>query len=78
MIVQNAGGGSTTQALDGVATAATLGGFYDADDSPGAKAARVKAQTMNADAQKRYANTSHIAQALLLWPIKITTLIQLS
>ena len=66
LIVQNAGGGSTTQALDGVATAATLGGFYDADDSPGAKAARVdQAQTMNADAQKRYANTSHIAQGAI-------------
>jgi hypothetical protein len=35
---------------------ATLGGFYDADDSPGAQASFVdQQQTMNRDAQKRYA-----------------------
>jgi hypothetical protein len=66
LIVQNAGGGSTTQALDGVATAGTLAGLWDANDSPGAKASRVdQAQTMNADAQKRYANTSSIAQGAI-------------
>jgi len=37
-------------------SAATMGGFYDVDDSPGAQAGRFDMwSTMNSDAQKRYA-----------------------
>lgn len=49
-------GGGYYNSADKAITMGTLGGFYDVDDSPGAQASFVdQAQTMNRDAQKRYA-----------------------
>ena len=57
---------SNGEGPDTPATMATLSGFYDADDSPAAKAKRLdQAVTMNRDNQKKYANTSHIAQGAI-------------
>lgn len=51
---------------DTPATMATLSGYYSPDDSHGAQAARFDRNvTMNRDAQKKYANTSHIAQGAI-------------
>ena len=60
-LVVNEGGGKGKSpyytAADKAMTYATMGGFYDADDSPAAQASFVdQQQTMNRDAQKRYAN----------------------
>ena len=62
---QGDGGSSLTGALDGAATAATLGGLWDVDDSPAKQAGFVDLHnTLNADAQKKwddpftYANTA--------------------
>tara|TARA_B100001559_G_scaffold269941_1_gene237706 strand:- start:1866 stop:2720 length:855 start_codon:yes stop_codon:yes gene_type:complete len=53
---------SNGEGPDTPATMATLAGYYAPDDSHGAQAARLdRNQTLNADAQKRYQNTSHIA-----------------
>jgi len=58
--VYNSNGGDGL--TDTPASMATLAGFYAPDDSPGATAARLDMhQTMNRDAQKKYADTSHIA-----------------
>ena len=52
--------------MDGVGTAGTLAGLWDADDSPGAKASRLAQHSdMNRQMQKRYANTSSIAQGAI-------------
>lgn len=60
-LVVNEGGGKGKSpyytAADKAMTYATMSGFYDADDSPAAQAKFVdQAQTMNRDAQKRFAN----------------------
>ena len=48
--------GGYYNSADKAITMGTLGGFYDVDDSPGAQASFVdQAQTMNRDAQKRFA-----------------------
>lgn len=58
------GSGDGTQDMAG--TMATLAGFYDVDDSPGATAARLDQHiTMNRDNQKQFQNTSHIAQGAI-------------
>ena len=51
---------------DTPASMATLAGFYDVDDSP-AKQAKFQDlySTLNSDAQKKYSNTSHIAQGAI-------------
>ena len=42
---------------------ATMGGFYDVDDSPAANASRVDRQSdQNAQLQEKYSDTSNIAQ----------------
>ena len=52
--------------LDTPASMATLGGFYDVDDSPAKQAKFVDLHsTLNRDNQKRYANTGHIAQGAI-------------
>ena len=62
MIINHAGGGSLTNAMDGVGTAGTLGGMWDVDDSPAAQAQFFDMHsTMQRDAQKKYQDTSHIA-----------------
>ena len=51
---------------DTPATMATLAGYYAPDDSPGAQASRLDRHvTQNRDNQKKYANTSHIAQGAI-------------
>ena len=51
-----------TNQLDGVATAATLGGFYDVDDSPAANASFVdRYNVMNKDMQKGFSDGSEYA-----------------
>lgn len=66
LVINSQGSGSVAGALDGVGTAGTLAGLWDADDSPGATAARLDMhQTMNRDAQKKYGDTSHIAQGAI-------------
>ena len=53
---QQGSGGGYYNTADKAITMGTLGGFYDVDDSPGAQASFVdQQQTMNRDAQKRYA-----------------------
>ena len=53
---QGGGSGGYYNTADKAITMGTLGGFYDVDDSPGAQASFVdQQQTMNRDAQKRYA-----------------------
>ena len=48
---------------DNPASMATLGGFYDVDDSPAAQAKFTDLhQTLNSDRQKRYGETSSIAE----------------
>ena len=60
---QSAGGGKYTETP---ASMATLAGFYAPDDSHGAQAARLdRNQTLNRDAQKKYKNTSHIAEGAI-------------
>ena len=45
---------------------ATLAGYYAPDDSPAAKAKRLDQNvTMNRDNQKKYANTSYIAEGAI-------------
>lgn len=57
----NGGGG-----LDTPGSMATLAGFYAPDDSAAANASRLdRYQTMNRDAQKKYSDTSHIAQGAI-------------
>ena len=57
---------SNGEGPDTPATMATLGGFYAPDDSPAAQAKRLDFhQTMNRDAQKKYGNTSHIAEGAI-------------
>ena len=61
LVVNEGGGGKGKSpyytAADKAMTYATMSGFYDADDSPAAQASFVdQQQTMNRDAQKRYAN----------------------
>ena len=56
LIVNNQGGGSVAGAVDGLATAGTLAGIYDVDDSPAANARfNDMYTTMNRDNQKRHA-----------------------
>ena len=58
--------GSGNPTLDTPASAATMAGFYAPDDSHAAIAGRVsRNQTLNADAQKKYANTSYIAEGAI-------------
>ena len=62
--VYNSSGGDGT--VDTPGTMATLAGFYAPDDSPAAVAGRLDMQQdLNAQAQKKYANTSHIAQGAI-------------
>jgi hypothetical protein len=57
---------SNGEGPDTPATMATLAGYYAPDDSPGARASRLDQNvTMNRDNQKKYANTSHIAQGAI-------------
>ena len=57
---------SSGEGPDSPATMATMAGFYAPDDSPSANAARVdRQQTQNKDAQKKYKNTSSIAQGAI-------------
>ncbi len=59
---QGGGSSSLTGALDGAATAATLGGFYDVDDSPAATAKFMDLHnTLNSDAQKQWGDPSTFA-----------------
>ena len=54
--VYNSSGGAEGQLYDTPGTMATLGGFYDVNDSPAAQAGFVDMySTLNADNQKRYA-----------------------
>ena len=47
-------------------SAATMAGFYEVDDSPAAQASRLQMhQDLNADAQKKYKDTSHISQGAI-------------
>jgi len=56
LVINNTGGGSVAGAVDGVATAGTLAGLFDVDDSPAANAMfNDMYTTMNRDNQKRYA-----------------------
>ena len=58
--------GSGNPSTDTPASMATMAGFYAPNDSHGAIAARLdRNQTLNRDAQKKYANTSHIAQGAI-------------
>ena len=60
------GSNGGNSALDTPASAATMGGFYAPDDSHGAIAGRIdRNQTINRDAQKKYSNTSYIAQGAI-------------
>ena len=59
--VYNSAGGDG--ATDTPASMATMAGFWDVDDSPSAQAARFDLHsTLQKDAQKKYQDTSHIAQ----------------
>ena len=52
--------------LETPASMATLGGFYDVDDSPSKQAKFTDLySTLNRDAQKKYGNTSSIAQSAI-------------
>ena len=58
LVAENSSGGYQMSGTEKALQAGTLGGFFDADDSPAASAARVdQAITMNRDAQKQYANS---------------------
>ena len=55
------------------ASQATMAGFYAPDDSPGATASRLDQHvTMNRDNQKKYKNTSHIAEGAINRAMKNT------
>ena len=57
---------SNGEGPDTPATMATLAGYYAPDDSPAATAKRLDQNvTMNRDNQKKYANTSHIAEGAI-------------
>ena len=57
--------GSGDQATDTPVSAATMGGFYDVDDSPAANAARVDRQSdQNTELQKKYENPSFAQTAI--------------
>ena len=57
---------SNGEGPDTPATMATLAGYYAPDDSPAAQAKRLDQNvTMNRDNQKKYANTSHIAEGAI-------------
>lgn len=59
-------GGKGKGGVETPATQATLSGFYDVDDSPAAQAKFVDLySSMNRDSQKRYSNTSNIAQGAI-------------
>ena len=59
MVINTTGKGRLTKQLDGVATAATLGGFYDVDDSPAANASFLdRYNIMNKDMQKGFTDGS--------------------
>ena len=58
--------GSGNPATDTPVSAATMGGFYDVDDSPAANAARVDRQSdQNTQLQAKYSDTSGIAQGAI-------------
>ena len=58
--------GSGDPAKDTPVSAATMGGFYDVDDSPAANAARVDRQSdQNTQLQEKYSDTSSIAQGAI-------------
>ena len=58
--------GSGNPMTDTPASAGTMAGFFAPDDSPAANAARLDRQsTQNRDLQKKYADTSHIAQGAI-------------
>ena len=58
-------GGKDTR-LDTPASMATLSGIWDVDDSPAKQAKFVDLySSLNADNQKKYANTSHIAEGAI-------------
>ena len=58
--------GSGNPATDTPVSAATMGGLYDVDDSPAANASRVYRQSdQNTELQKKYSDTSAIAQSAI-------------
>ena len=58
--------GSGNPFTDSPVSAATMGGFYDVDDSPAANAARVDRQSdQNTQLQEKYSDTSSIAQGAI-------------
>lgn len=59
MVVNSVNGGSVTGAVDGLATAGTLGGMYDVDDSPAGVASRKDLLSgLNQDGQKYWQKES--------------------
>ena len=65
-VSNGSGGAYGGNHLETPATMATLGGFYDVDDSPAKQAKFLDLHTtLNRDNQKRYANTAHIAQGAI-------------
>lgn len=63
--VYNSNGGNGNNYNDTPVSAATMAGFYHDEDSPGKSASFVdRYQTMNADAQKKYANPNHAQNAI--------------
>ena len=66
LVINTDGKGSLMDSMDGVGTAGTLAGLWDADDSPGAQMSRLDRQmTANRDAQKKYKNTDYISQGAI-------------
>ena len=58
-------GTGLTETLDGVATAGTLSGFYDVDDSPAGRAKRLDQNvTMARDNAKKYSNVDYSANSI--------------
>jgi hypothetical protein len=73
MQINTNGKGSLTEQLDGSATAATLGGFYDVDDSPAAQAKFLDMHnTLNRDAQKGFKSASDYSNAAIKRAEKFT------
>ena len=66
MVINTNGKGSLTNQLDGAATAGTLGGYWDVDDSPAGQQKRLDRHVTSArDYSKKYANTDYISQGAI-------------
>lgn len=73
MVINTNGKGSLTKQLDGAATAATLGGFYDVDDSPAANASFVdRYNVMNKDMQKGFKSPQDFTNKAIAMADKFT------